>query len=220
MPRKKWVEAVDGPRPLTAKQRRFVEEYVVDMNALRASQRAGYSHRSSSAVNVLRLPHVATAVEAALAEKKARSAVNADQVLAELGRIALSNVMDLMVRREDGGLDFDLDRLTRETGAAVSRLRVEYYPDQSQGRRIKRVSVALAEKTPVLREIAKHLGMYREKVDVTVGKAEPVYVVTGVPRHRDRLADPNRNRGRIRVIDPSEVEAFKRGEGIWARGDG
>jgi phage terminase small subunit len=97
-------------KPLTDRQRRFVEEYVVDMNATAAAVRAGYSRKSSGLYTTLMgNAHVLAAVEAALARKRARSEIDADRVLVELGRVAFANLLDFF--QPDGRLD--LGRLSR-----------------------------------------------------------------------------------------------------------
>jgi phage terminase small subunit len=66
-------------RGLTAKQRRFVEEYLVDLNATQAAIRAGYSPRTASAIGCenLRKPQISTAVEKGMAERGTRVQIRA-----------------------------------------------------------------------------------------------------------------------------------------------
>ena len=63
------------PAALTARQRRFVDEYLVDVNATQAAYRAGYSARTAnvSGCDNLRKPNIASAIAAAQA-KRARQA--------------------------------------------------------------------------------------------------------------------------------------------------
>jgi phage terminase small subunit len=119
-------------KALTDRQRRFVEEYVVDMNASAAAVRAGYSPKSSGLYSTMMSNQaVVAAVEDALAVKRARSEVDADRVLAELARVAFANVLDFV--GPDGRVDFAA--LSRDAGAAVSRVSVEYFEGRdSKGR--------------------------------------------------------------------------------------
>lgn len=59
--------AKSGKRELTAKQQRFVEEYLVDSNATQAAIRAGYSEKCAEVqgCRLLRYAQVATALRAA-----------------------------------------------------------------------------------------------------------------------------------------------------------
>jgi hypothetical protein len=71
---------------LTAKQARFVREYLVDCNGAAAARRAGYSvHRADrQAQENLRKPAVAAAIAKAQAERSERLRLTADWVLERL----------------------------------------------------------------------------------------------------------------------------------------
>jgi len=46
----RFMENATKPRPLTAKQSRFIDEYMVDMNGAAAAVRCGYSVKTSRAI--------------------------------------------------------------------------------------------------------------------------------------------------------------------------
>lgn len=68
---------------LTAKQARFVEEYLIDLNATQAAIRAGYSAKTARQIGDENLskPDIAAAVQAAMDERSARTEITADYVL-------------------------------------------------------------------------------------------------------------------------------------------
>ena len=71
---------------LTAKQERFVSEYLIDLNATRAAIRAGYA-KSGASVEGTRLlanAKVAAAVQKALEERAERTEVTQDYVLTSI----------------------------------------------------------------------------------------------------------------------------------------
>jgi phage terminase small subunit len=78
-------------RGLTAKQRRFTEEYQIDQNASQAAVRAGYSEKTAAVIGAenLRKPAIAEVIAAAQKELSARSEISADMVIGELRTIAL-----------------------------------------------------------------------------------------------------------------------------------
>ena len=86
---------------LTAKQRRFVEEYLVDVNGAAAARRAGFSVRSAErqAVELLNKTHVAAAIALAMDERARRCGIKADRVLKELARIAFADIGDVFDER-------------------------------------------------------------------------------------------------------------------------
>lgn len=81
---------------LNPKQKRFVEEYLVDLNGSAAARRSGYSVKSAAyaARRLLGLPHVMAAVEAGKAERSARTQIRQDQVLGQLMDIATAAASD------------------------------------------------------------------------------------------------------------------------------
>jgi phage terminase small subunit len=84
-------------RKLTPKERRFVEEYLVDFNASDAARRAGYSTKGKekstptsdlalrqNASRMLRKPHIQTAITAAMNELASQTRANASRTLQEI----------------------------------------------------------------------------------------------------------------------------------------
>ncbi len=68
---------------LTAKQARFVEEYLVDLNGTAATIRAGYSKSRArqQAYRLSQKPEVQEAIAAAIEERSKRTQVSQDEVI-------------------------------------------------------------------------------------------------------------------------------------------
>lgn len=68
---------------LTQKQQRFIEEYLVDLNATQSAIRAGYSEDTAHAIGWenLRKPDIAEAIAAARKVQSERTRIDADYVL-------------------------------------------------------------------------------------------------------------------------------------------
>lgn len=83
---------------LTPKQQRFVEEYLIDLNATQAAIRAGYSEKSAQEIGAENLskPMVAKAIQESLQERKERVQIDADYVLKRLVEIDQMDVLDIM----------------------------------------------------------------------------------------------------------------------------
>ena len=94
---------------LSPKQKLFVAEYLVDLNATQAAIRAGFSRRR--AVDLLREGPVAQAVAARQAELADRIGVTVERIVTELARIGFSDIRDVVQWRsvptasdaDDGG---------------------------------------------------------------------------------------------------------------------
>ena len=84
------------PKSLTPKQQRFVEEYLVDLNATQAAIRAGYSKKTAKETGYENLtkPDIQSAVSAAMEERSKRTEVDADWVLKRLARLADATMAD------------------------------------------------------------------------------------------------------------------------------
>jgi phage terminase small subunit len=83
---------------LTKKRQRFVNEYLVDLNAAQAAIRAGYAAKGSKdqGYNLTQQPEVATAIAAAIEARNKRTQVDADYVLHRLTEIDQMDVLDIL----------------------------------------------------------------------------------------------------------------------------
>ena len=139
-------------RKLTERQRRFVEEYLVDANAAQAAVRAGFSKKEcgSAGGRLLRHLGVKEAVRKAMAERSERLRITADQVLREYARIAFADIRKF-AGRGTAGLK-DVAELSDEEAAAVVELSG---PSDGKGLRVK-----LHDKKKALDALARHLGLF------------------------------------------------------------
>ena len=77
---------------LTEKQKRFCEEYLIDLNATQAAVRAGYSPKTAeqAAARLLRNVKVQEYLNILREKQSERTQITADMVLKELEKIALA----------------------------------------------------------------------------------------------------------------------------------
>ncbi|WP_151711241.1 terminase small subunit [Acinetobacter junii] len=83
---------------LTPKQQRFVEEYLIDLNATQAAIRAGYSENTAKEIGSENLtkPNIARAIAEAQAKREERTKIDADYVLKRLVEIDQMDALDIM----------------------------------------------------------------------------------------------------------------------------
>lgn len=152
---------------LTAKQARFVEEYLIDLNATQAAIRAGYSEAGAfvRGSELLRNRKVFAAVQEAQNARAKRTEITQDRVLQELALIGFANMQDYMRSGPDGDPYLDFSNLTREQAAALVEVTVEDFKDGrgDDARDVRRVKFKLADKRAALVDIGKHLGMFVER---------------------------------------------------------
>ncbi|MCF9034418.1 terminase small subunit [Acinetobacter nectaris] len=83
---------------LTPKQQRFVDEYLIDLNATKAAIRAGYSEKTAHSIGAENLikPEIQKAISDASQNRQQRTAIDADYVLRRLVEIDQMDVLDIM----------------------------------------------------------------------------------------------------------------------------
>lgn len=148
---------------LTQKQRLFVDEYLIDLNATQAAIRAGYSPNNADKIGseLLGKTRVSDAIKTAMAERSKRTGINQDRILMELAKIALVNPenvvnFDEATIREDA-LPEDL--------AAVASVKVKRFPTKD-GEGIER-EIKFYDKTKALDLAGRHLGMFKDKLELS-----------------------------------------------------
>lgn len=78
---------------LTNKQKRFCEEYLIDLNATQAAVRAGYSEKTADRIanqNLKKL-EVQQYLQKLMQDRSERTKISADDVVRELERIAMTD---------------------------------------------------------------------------------------------------------------------------------
>jgi phage terminase small subunit len=104
---------------LNEKQKRFCEEWMIDMNSTQAATRAGYSAKTANEQGARLLANVSVqAYIMELREKlKKKTELTQERILEELKRIALSDIRGFY--REDGSFK-SINELTEEQAAALA----------------------------------------------------------------------------------------------------
>ena len=107
---------------LTAKQQRFVDEYLIDLNATQAAIRAGYSEKTAFSIGTenLRKPLIQKAIQQRKQAREQRTEITQDRVIQELAAIGFARATDYAKIVPGGGVDFvSTDELTESQKAAV-----------------------------------------------------------------------------------------------------
>lgn len=156
---------------LSDKQRRFVEEYLVDLNATQAAIRAGYSEKTAgqAAFNLFKKVEIQNAISEAQNARSKRTQITQDRVLQEFAKIGFSDIRSLFT--EDGNLR-PLSALDADAAAALSS--VEVVTKNLGDGEVEYVhKIKLWDKVGSLTQIGRHLGMFVDKTEVrTVKKIE------------------------------------------------
>lgn len=142
---------------MTKKQKRFCEEYLIDLNATQAAIRAGYSPDTAGAIGAENLtkPEIQRAVARDMAERSRRTGVNAERVVLELAKVAFVNVGNV-IDATDATLKEDA---APEDLAAIQSIKVKDMGDMGIEREIR-----MADKLKALELLGRHLGMFNDKM--------------------------------------------------------
>ena len=134
----------------TAKQQKFVDEYLIDNNASRAALAAGYSKKTAyrTGSENLQKPQIKAEIDNALAKQSERTQISADRVLKELARVGFANMQDFIAR---DGRTTDIHSLNKHDSAAIK----DYEEGIDGGTKIR-----LHDKMKALDSLAKHFKLF------------------------------------------------------------
>lgn len=167
---------------LTAKQQRFCDEYLIDLNATQAAIRAGYSAKNADKIGPQLLGK--TRVAEYIAERKqdriARTEITQDMVLKELAIIAFSKATDYArVVEKDAMVDVngvtvpleDADGNPIKYRTVEPVLSADLTEEQQKALAVIKkgrdgFEVKAYDKVKALELLGKHLGMWTEKVEL------------------------------------------------------
>jgi len=155
---------------LTPKQAQFVKEYLVDLNATQAAIRAGYSAKMADKIGsqLLGKTRVLESVQKAMAERSQRTEITADRVLAEYAKLAF---FDPRKFYDDNGCLIPIHELPDDAAACIAGMDVstervgkdkDGSPEFATVRKIK-----LVDKKGALDSVARHLGMFNDKLNLS-----------------------------------------------------
>ena len=150
---------------LTPKQQRFVEEYLIDLNATQAAIRAGYSTETANEIGCENLakPYIRSHVDKAIAEQSRRTGITADRVMREMARIGFANIGQIL-DDASGGL---LDNLSDDDLAAISSVKTKTLRvDRDSDEIIVEREIKFHDKGKALELLGKHLGMFIDKLEI------------------------------------------------------
>ena len=113
---------------LTAKQKRFKDEYLIDLNGAQAAIRAGYSPHSAKEIasELLTKLNIRAEIDRAMAERSRRTGINQDRVLMELAKVGFVNITDV-VNMDEAMVNGESNR---DDTAAIQSVKVKIIPTE------------------------------------------------------------------------------------------
>lgn len=147
---------------LTPKQERFIQEYLIDLNATQAAIRAGYSSKRAMEIGyqLLQKTTVQEALKKAMDERSKRTEITQDMVLKELAHIAFDDIRNYL------RFYTDKDGIVRTEIKDSNVIDTRSVAEVSQGKD-GQFKFKLYCKDEALVHVGKHLGMFKDKVELS-----------------------------------------------------
>ncbi len=177
-------------KKLTPKQKIFIKEYLIDLNATQAAIRAGYSEKTANriATENLSKPVIREALTQAMEKRENELEITAEMVLNEFARIAFVDPRNFF--NPDGSAKA-ITELDEDTASALAGFQID---DLFEGKGKDRQLIGyvkkykIADKIRALEALAKHLGITSENIKVS-GFEE---AIQGVYDRADRAVEEYR----------------------------
>ena len=98
---------VVAEKKLTAKQQRFCDEYLIDLNATQAAIRAGYSEKTAKQIGQENLtkPYLKIYIETRMAEMESALVADSKEVMKYLTSVLRGKSLSSVLARDDVGAD-------------------------------------------------------------------------------------------------------------------
>lgn len=160
---------------LTPKQQRFVEEYLIDLNATQAAIRAGYSEKTAKSIGQENLtkPDIQKAIEEAQNKRTEQTQIDAAYVLRRLVEIDQMDVLDIMDDKYCLKPIGEWPKIWRQYISSIENLEEfeGFGEDRTQIGWLKKIK--WPDKTKNLELLGKHVsvGAFKDKVEHS-GKLE------------------------------------------------
>lgn len=158
-------------KKLSPKETRFVDEYLIDLNATQAAIRTGYSIKTAYSIGQRLLKKVE--IQAAIAENKRkrsdRTQIDADWLLKRLGEEAVADIADLYDDNNNLKPVKEWPLIWRQglvAGVEIEALYEGFGEDREQIGQTKKIK--LSDRIKRLELIGKHVDVqaFREKIEV------------------------------------------------------
>lgn len=147
---------------MTDKETRFVDEYLIDLNATQAAIRAGYSENAARQIGseTLSKPYIQEAIQAKQKVISERNEVTIDSLISELKSMAFVNTGDFF---NEGWEAKDVTELTEAQKRAIQSVKKTKVRFGGEGESERETfEFRLHSKLDAIEKLAKHIGFYEK----------------------------------------------------------
>jgi len=170
------------------RRKRFVDEYLIDLNATHAAIRAGYSAASAGQRGsmLLKDPEVSEEIKIAQKNMQRRTQLFADRVVEEYARVAFSQITDFVtVKTEKKIVGYDNENnhaITETKQNIIFKDDLDKFPESkiSSIAEIREtpngVAIKLHDKMKALQDLSRHLGLFHDNMHLSGADGGPIYI--------------------------------------------
>ena len=147
---------------MTEKQKIFADEYLIDLNATRAYRKAYPSVKKDETAaqagsRMLRNVKVAEYIAERMQARQERTEITQDKVLEELAAIAFARATDYAEVKDDQVIIKDTSGLSENQIKAIAGIMQSKFG----------IELKLNDKEKALELLGRHLGMFKDRVEVS-----------------------------------------------------
>ena len=157
--------------PLTHKEEVAIHEYIKTGNWRQSLITAGYKPDTvrKQEDEIFARPKVANEIERRLQRQRKGRELTEDFVIQRMMNLADVNMGDVLIKLRDS--NYDLSVLTYDERYAIESITEEVYMEGrgDEARAVKQFKVKLSDKLPALANLARILGMFKDKVTHEAG---------------------------------------------------
>lgn len=152
--------------PLSEKQKRFCQEYIIDLNATKAAIRAGYSENGAKVQGhrLLTNANIKSYIVELIKNISQKTEITAERVLKEYAKLAFTNFDDLVDMSTGRPVFRDIEAINPDHMAAL----------QSVSETKVGLKFRMHDKKGALDALARHLGIFAEdnkrELEMKIGK--------------------------------------------------
>lgn len=164
---------------MTDAQKRFCDEYLIDLNATRAYKVAYSRCKKDETANVngsklLRNTKVKEYISKKQKEIEKRTEVTQQRIINELAKVAFSDIRNAYDERGNLKMVQDLD--DDIAGAIISMESFEEYDGRGENREYigDTKKIKLADKIKSLELLGKHIGMFKDKIEISKSSEDTI----------------------------------------------
>jgi len=161
-----------GKPSLNRRQKLFVQEYLIDLNATKAMIRAGYKEKWAAANvdKILKNTEIQAAITTAMADRSKRTEITQDMVVKELALIGFADMADFVKIDESGMVQaLPLDTLAEGKSRIIKKVREKrVIKSTAEGDTVLDATFEfeLCDKVKSLENLGRHLGIFIEKREI------------------------------------------------------